>query len=178
MGTLNSGGHNSFEIRGTYMLSNLLQELTLAEAHGRTFIMLDEARLSENPVNRIERLIRDTFWRSLTRYIDNTVIEEVARDPKAERMEDPRLRIYVPHGCPEQYEFYQKANRDDPNLDLDVQMLPPDITPELTKNLNDKPGLLALAMDKIIGADGKETLKGVPYVVPGGRFNELYGTCQ
>jgi neutral trehalase len=53
-----------------------------------------------------------------------------------------------------------------------------DVMVQLTFNLtgiNDKPGLLALAMDKVVGANGKEELKGWPFVVPGGRFNELYG---
>lgn len=43
------------------------------------------------------------------------------------------------------------------------------------KGINDKPGLLALAMESYIDANGKEDLRGWPFVVPGGRFNELYG---
>ena len=45
------------QIRGTYMLSNLLQELALAREHGRKHIILDEARLSENPVDRLSRMM-------------------------------------------------------------------------------------------------------------------------
>jgi len=30
-------------------------------------------------------------------------------------------------------------------------------------------------MEKVVDASGKEELKGWPFVVPGGRFNELYG---
>lgn len=41
--------------------------------------------------------------------------------------------------------------------------------------INDKPGLLALAMEKCVDENGKEELRGWPFVVPGGRFNELYG---
>lgn len=44
--------------------------------------------------------------------------------------------------------------------------------------INDKPGLLALAMEKYVDANGKEDLRGWPFVVPGGRFNELYGNIQ
>lgn len=157
------------------MLSNLLQELTLAEASGRPYILLDESRLSENPVHRVNRLIRDTFWRGLTRFIDDTVIEEVARDPKAERMKDPRPRIYVPPGAPEQYEYYKRVAERRPELNLDVAMLPEKITAEYTKSVNDKPGLLALAMEEYTDNTGKKNLRGCPYVVPGGRFNELYG---
>lgn len=61
IGTEKSGGFNKFDVRGTYMLSNLLQELTLAQVFGRKTIILDEARLNENPVNRLSRLIKDSF---------------------------------------------------------------------------------------------------------------------
>lgn len=45
------------QIRGTYMLSNLLQELALAKDYGRKHIVLDEARLTENPVDRLSRMM-------------------------------------------------------------------------------------------------------------------------
>ena len=48
------------------------------------------------------------------------------------------------------------------------------MTPEYVRSLNDKPGILALAM-KRVEVNGHETLVGEPFVVPGGRFNELYG---
>ena len=57
------------------MLSNLLQELTVAKDYGRKHIILDEARLSENPVSRLSRLIKGTFWNALTRRIDGSNIE-------------------------------------------------------------------------------------------------------
>lgn len=50
LGTVQSHGHKHVDVRGTYMLSNLLQELTLAKGFGRKHIILDEARLNENPV--------------------------------------------------------------------------------------------------------------------------------
>ena len=73
------------------MLSNLLQELTLAKEYGRKQIVLDEGRLNENPVDRLSRLIRDHFWDGLTRRIDASSIEIAARDPK-DWTEDPRPR--------------------------------------------------------------------------------------
>ncbi|KAF3159063.1 alpha,alpha-trehalase nth1 [Orbilia oligospora] len=175
LGTANSGGYNRADIRGTYMLSNLLQELTYAKQFGRRYIVLDEARLNENPVDRLSRLIRTSFWDGLTRRIDASVIEVVGFDPK-DRTDDPRPRIYVPIGAPEQLEYYQQVAADRPELRLEVIQLPKDITPDYVKSLNDKPGLLALAMDKEIDPKtGRETLVGKPFVVPGGRFNELYG---
>ncbi|KAG7435661.1 Neutral trehalase [Fusarium oxysporum f. sp. raphani] len=173
--TAASGGHNRFDVRGTYMLSNLLQELTLAKWYGRKQIVLDEARLNENPVDRLSRLIRDYFWENLTRQLDGFTIDLAARDPK-DWTDDPRPRIYIPVGAPEQFEYYQQVAKDRPELRLDVQLLPETITPQLVRDMNDKPGVLALAMETVKDPEtGKETLKGLPFVVPGGKFNELYG---
>jgi alpha,alpha-trehalase len=173
--TAASNGHNRFDIRGTYMLSNLLQELVLAKEFGRHQIILDEARLNENPVNRLSRMIRDHFWDSLTRRIDASSIEVAARDPK-DWTDDPRPRIYVPPGAPEQYEYYTKLAKEKPEIRLDVQLLPEKVTPEIVRDMNAKPGLLAVAMEEVDDpATGGKTLRGLPFVVPGGRFNELYG---
>ncbi|KAH8893359.1 neutral trehalase [Thozetella sp. PMI_491] len=173
--TAASNGHNRFDVRGTYMLSNLLQELSLAKEYGRKQIILDEARLNENPVNRLSRLIRDHFWEGLTRRIDASSIEIAAKDPK-DWTDDPRPRIYVPIGAPEQFEYYTKVAADRPELRLDVVQLPEKITPELLRDLNSAPGLLAVDMEEVVDPKtGERSLHGRPFVVPGGRFNELYG---
>ncbi|KAF4633057.1 hypothetical protein G7Y89_g5068 [Cudoniella acicularis] len=175
LGTAASNGFKTFDIRGTYMLSNLLQELHLAKEHGRNEIILDESRLNENPVNRLARLIKDSFWDGLTRVIDASAIEVAGKDPK-DWTSDPRPRIYIPHGAPEQYAYYVKVAADRPELRLDVCLLPEKITPEAVRDMNDKPGLLAVAMEEVTDlTTGVKTLKGKPFVVPGGRFNELYG---
>jgi alpha,alpha-trehalase len=175
LGTAASNGYNKVEIRGTYMLSNLLQELHLAKEYGHKTIVLDEARLNENPVNRLSRLIKDSFWDGLTRRIDGSVIEIAGRDPK-DWTDDPRPRIYVPRGAPDQLAYYRQVAIQRPETRLEVCLLPEKITPESVKDMNDKPGLLAVAMEEVIDpVTGDKTLKGLPFVVPGGRFNELYG---
>ncbi|KAJ5606366.1 treB [Penicillium lagena] len=175
VGTAASSGINRFDVRGTYMLSNLLQELTIAKDYGRKHIVLDEARLNENPVARLNRLIKNSFWKALTRRIDGSNIEVAGRDPK-DWTDDPRPRIYIPPGAPMQFEYYTRIAKEHPELRLDVQMLEANITPQYVAHLNDKPGLLALAMQKKANDATMETdLIGVPFVVPGGRFNELYG---
>ena len=157
------------------MLSNLLQELSLAKEYGRKQIILDEARLNENPVNRLSRLIKDHFWEGLTRRIDASSIEIAARDPK-DWTDDPRPRIYIPRGAPEQYDYYQKVAEERPDLRLDVLYLPEKITSEIVRDMNAKPGLLAVDMEEVVDPKtGEKTLRGRPFVVPGGRFNELYG---
>lgn len=176
LGTAASSGFRRFDVRGTYMLSNLLQELTLAKDFDKTHIVLDENRLNENPVNRLSRLIRTHFWDQLTRRIEGSTIDVVAADPK-DRTARPRPRIYVPRGVPEQHEYYRRVAEDRPELGLDVQWLPDSkITPEYVRDLNSKPGMLALAMDEQPDPrTGTSTLRGLPFVVPGGRFNEFYG---
>lgn len=152
-----------------------MQELYLAKEHGQATVYLDELRLNENPVNRLSRLITNEFWDNLTRVVDGSVIEKAGMDPK-DWTDDPRPRIYVPRGAPEQFDYYSKVASERPEIRLEVCMLPEKITPEYVRSLNDKPGLLAVAMEKTLDEKtGEETLKGVPFVVPGGRFNELYG---
>lgn len=156
------------------MLSNLLQELTLAKDYGRERIILDEARLNENPVARLTRLIRKSFWDRLTRRIDAAGLEIIAADPK-NRTKNQQPRIYIPYGEQEQYDYYVQTAKERPHLNLIVEWLPKDITPEWVKSVNDKPGLLALAMETVRDGTGRTALRGYPFVVPGGRFNEMYG---
>ncbi|KAI0319518.1 alpha,alpha-trehalase-neutral trehalase [Amylostereum chailletii] len=174
LGTATSNGYKSFDIRGTYMLSNLLQELALARDHNRKRIVLDEARLTENPVDRLSRMIKNSFWHSLTRRIDGDGLEIICADPK-NRTGRVQPRIYVPHAEPAMAAYYRKIALEKPHLNLDVQVLPPNPDdPHFVKSLNSKPGILALAMNEVDDGHGGRTLKGIPFIVPGARFNELY----
>lgn len=181
LGTANSNGYNQFAVRGTYQLSNLLQELTIAKRFGRNQLILDEQRLCENPVRRMKRLILTQFWRALTRRITKENIVDMARDTKIveeytnEKGELVRnaesVRLYVPHGRPDQYKYFSSIKEEHPEITLDVQYLPEKIDAAYIKSINKKPGLLALEAKPT--KDGE--LYNEPYVVPGGRFNELYG---
>ncbi|KAL6454822.1 NTC1 Cytosolic neutral trehalase [Candida maltosa Xu316] len=189
LGTANSGGFYQSTIRGTYMLSNLLQELTIASRFGRSQIILDEARLNENPVNRMKRLISTQFWKSLTREVTKDNILEMSKDTKIKECwvddqgqvheNQESHRIYVPYNRSDQYDFFmriknsiEKSDTTD-GVNLDVQYLPEKIDADYIKSINKKPGLLAIAT-KPDPHDPKNLISW-PYVVPGGRFNELYG---
>ncbi|WVQ70013.1 uncharacterized protein L199_008237 [Kwoniella botswanensis] len=175
LGTASSNAHKTFDIRGTYMLSNLLQELALARDYGRKRIVLDEARLAENPVDRLSRMIKNSFWNALTRRIDAEGLEVACADPK-NRSQHTKARIYIPYGEEEIAEHYRQIAREKPNLNLTVDILPQKCDdPAFVKSLNDKPGILALAMDRKVDADGKVKLEALPFIVPGARFNEKYG---
>ncbi|TIB65837.1 hypothetical protein E3P78_00394 [Wallemia ichthyophaga] len=170
LGTASSNGYNAFDIRGNYMLSNLLQELATAKDQGRSQILLDEARLAEDPLQRLSRMIKFTFWSNLTRSIDKKGLEKVISDPKDRSGEKSPL-IYVPIDAPHIYDYYVKLAQEKPQLNLRVEMLPahPD-NPAFVRSISTKPGLLALEMRE--SSNGQ--LEGIPFVVPGARFNEIY----
>ncbi|PNS19156.1 Neutral trehalase [Sphaceloma murrayae] len=176
LGTLASEGYLKRDIRTTYHLSNLLQELTFAKEKGLKCIILSESRINENPVSRLSRMIKDDFWKNLTRQIDGGNVAVVGRDPK-DWNAHPRPRIYIPRGAPEQHAYYTRIAKEHPEVDLDVQWLAEDPSnEEYVRDLNDAPGLLALEMERIHDTkEGEPDFRGLPFVVPGGRFNELYG---
>ena len=68
--TLETADGFTWPVRGTYSLSNLLQALALSRAAGESILELNASTLVEPPVRRITRLIRDRYWRGLTRRMD------------------------------------------------------------------------------------------------------------
>ena len=161
------------QIKGNYAVANLLQLLFLAQQRGEKFLELNVSQLTESPVHRLEKLIRDHWWDNLTRTIDAAGIAKAALDTKAEGTEQSPRRLYVPTGAPDQYIYFTKIAENNPNLYLDIQWFPEgSLTPELVHDLDDKPGLLALEMVRDVN-DPKGS-RGLPFIVPGGRFNELY----
>lgn len=179
-------------ISGVYSLANTVQELFLAHREHRDSIPL--ARLLEPVPTRISRLIRTRYWQSLTRRIDAASLEQVLADSKLDgRGPSPLpdetwpstctappqfaspLFLYVPAGDARAFNYYAQLTKHHP--ELVVCHLPRDITPEWVSSLSATPsrpgrhGLLSLALEERPNGD----LTAVPYVVPGGRFNELYG---
>ncbi|MCW5868003.1 MAG: trehalase [Candidatus Eremiobacteraeota bacterium] len=139
-------------IKGTYALSNLLQELALAKEAQQTHLQIDPQALYEPPTQRISKAIKNRCWDGLTRKIDHP---GMLTDPKMPS--EPRL--YIPENDKLAQHYYK-------NFPAQIIQLPQIITPEYVQSLNDKPGLLSLAIEE----EGP-----LPYVVPGGRFNEMYG---
>ena len=158
--TITSKDGNSQTIKGTYHLSNLLQELALAKNKGLKDAEIPLSKIEEKPSYRISRMIREVFWNDLTRTIDEEGIAKVVGDDKADTSVN---RVYVPHSDSEAYDYYKKL---EDAYNLEVINLPETITPEYVKSINNKPGILSLKL---------QNGKGVPFVVPGGRFNEMYG---
>ncbi len=148
-------------IEGTYHLSNLLQELAIAEDNDT----ISRDKITEAPSDRISRLIRTRFWDNLTRSIDKEGLEKVLGDIKSTT---DTLRLYIPHDDEVAATYFKSLESEIQKLK--VVILPKKITPEYVKSLNDKPGILNLGYTK----KGNE-YNGKPFVVPGGRFNEMYG---
>lgn len=153
---------------GTYHLSNLLQELVLAMENGSETAEIPLSKIEELPTCRISRMIRDYYWNGLTRTMDETGIALLLSDTKNDSLEsEVVLRVYVPHRDVLALDYYMRLKH---NMPLEVIQLPKNITPEYVKGLNKKPGILSLKLNEHEGQ-----IKGEPFVVPGGRFNEMYG---
>jgi alpha,alpha-trehalase len=158
-----------YEVVGTYFLSNLLQELKLAEDAGQAVAPIDFAHVFESPVGRISRSIREMYWDGLTRSIDAAGLSQILTD---EKMTTSGHRyLYVPHRDAWAYQYFSGLATQRPELRLRVERLPAQITPMYVRDLEGKHGLLGLALEPA-PPDG---YAGLPFVVPGGRFNEMYG---
>lgn len=158
-----------YEVGGTYYLSNLLQELSVKQRAGSEVAPIDFEMVFEKPVHRISRLIGDLYWNSLTRRIDEDGINHLLSDEKITT--GGSRYLYVPEGDPEAFRYFSKLAKQRPELKLRVEPLPATITPQYVRGLEGKHGILSLALDRTPSG----AYVGVPFVVPGGRFNEMYG---
>jgi alpha,alpha-trehalase len=152
-------------IVGTYHLSNLLQELALLKENKVEKGEVDLSRIQEDPVERISRKIREDYWNELTRTIDRKGLDQILQDEKTTN-EVPTL--YVSAKDKQGVVYFQELEKELKNFK--VSILPENFSMEYVDTLNSKPGILALALEQKI-----YSLQGVPFVVPGGRFNEMYG---
>ena len=166
---LNGTDGKTYLVHDTYYLSNLLQELTLLKDQGKSISTVETVRIFENPVHRISRMICDYYWDGLTRRIDAQHLLAALKDSKIKQ--DQGYYLYIPHNDHLAYEYFSNAAQSLTTIDLNIVYLPETITPEYVKQLEGKHGLLPLALRRTdLG-----TVEGVPFVVPGGRFNEMYG---
>lgn len=149
-------------IESTYYLSNLLQELAMAKNEGQDIVEIPLSRIKEKPADRLSRLIKTKYWDNLTRRVDKSGLEHILTDTKAS--DSLMRRLYVPATDSVGISYFKTIENDFERFE--VVVLPKNITPEYVKSINDKPGILSLKIE-----DGE----GKPFVVPGGRFNEMYG---
>lgn len=178
LGTLKSGGITKAPIHGTYAISSLLQELAIhsdrSSAQDAGHLVINEAKLRENPVERLLTMIQARFWPALVRKLDANGLKMACMDAK-DRGHNQQPRIYVPFGDKVAQKYYKQIAKERRDLDLDVVVLPKDLPPEFAASLRNKPGLLSLSLTISENLNGIERIQGTPFVVPGGRFNEMYG---
>ena len=165
---LRDASGRGYEVAGTYYLSNLLQELTLAGDAPDEFAALSLEKIFENPVDRISRTIRTLHWQGLTRSIGAAHLQAILPDDKTPT--DDRHYLYVPHDDRVAYEYFARLSSESP-VTLTIVRLPETITADYVTGLEGQHGLLSLALRE----DPETGYRGVPFVVPGGRFNEMYG---
>ncbi len=156
-----------YKVKGTYHLSNLLQELVIAKNEGQTSATIELGNIEELPVSRISRMIKDYYWKGLTRTMDAKGIVNLIHDTKNETLQSDKLRIYIPFKDNLAFNYYKSLEKD---LPIEAIKLPEKLRSKFVKSINDKPGILSLKLEEKNGE-----IKGVPFVVPGGRFNEMYG---
>ena len=163
---VSKNGQN-YNVKGTYHLSNLLQELVISKNEGNSFAEIPISKIEELPVERISRMIRDYYWNGLTRTMDAEGVEKLISDTKNETLTAKKLPIYIPFHDALAFNYYKNLES---KLPIVAKKLPEVISPNYVKSLNDKPGILTLKLEEV-----NSQIKGVPFVVPGGRFNEMYG---
>jgi alpha,alpha-trehalase len=160
-------------VTNTYPLSVLLQELKQADDQHQENLAMNELPLEENIVDRTHRFIKTKFWDALTRRIDVDHVDQVVHDSKTRSKFD---YIYVPAADSNTVNYFQALEKfkndrhHSPPLKVVVLPAPDKITGEFVRDLDGDHGILSLALTT--NAAGK--IVGAPYVVPGGRFNELY----
>jgi alpha,alpha-trehalase len=152
-------------IEGTYHLSNLLQELAVLREQEEVLAEIDLDFIQENPVERISRKIKEDYWDELTRTIDKKGLKLILEDVKTS---NDVATLYISEKDLQGVTYFKELEKELDNFEAVV--LPSDISEEYVATLDDKPGILALALQQ-----KKYSLQGVPFVVPGGRFNEMYG---
>ncbi len=169
---LGTNGAAIARVQGAYPLSILLQDLERAEDSRHFEISLADIHFDEPAAARTHRLIREFYWDALTRRIDAAHLAQVVPDPKVQSKDN---YLYVPGSdtnAVRYFEAFGKTMGNDlsPPVKIVVLPAPRKVTGDFVRNLDGAHGLLSLAL--ATNADG--TISGVPYVVPGGRFNELY----
>lgn len=154
-------------IQGAYPLSVLLQNLKRASESNRFEIPLDEIDFNESSAARTHRLIRDYYWNALTRRIDTEHLSQVVPDPKSQSKDN---YLYIPASDPGAVHYFERTGQGSSSVKIVLLPSPDKITSAFVRNLDGAHGLLSLALMTNING----TISGVPYIVPGGRFNELY----
>ncbi len=161
-------------VSDVYRLSVLMQELDWAISQNREEVTIADLKLDETVVDRTSRLIQELYWNALTRRIDGAHLDQVLDEQKISAKQD---FIYVPASDEVALRYFKGVERDAvkrrriPSLRVVALPSTDKLTADFVNGLEGNHGLLTLKMET--NARGEIT-GAAPYLVPGGRFNELY----
>ncbi len=161
------GPHQPWEVRGTYRLSALLEDLTVMSEQHESPGRLTGLLYREKPADRLARSIHERLWDGLTRRMDERGLPDMLRDDKVSTVDDS-LFLYVPASDSSSLVYYSSIIARHPEWRAVVVRLPRVIDDAYVRSRERRHGLLTL------GLDGRTGLPRA-FVVPGGRFNEMYG---
>ena len=147
-------------VQGVPALSALDQDLILATER-KQYVLIGDLHFREAPADRVGRRIRENYWDALTRILNESGLPQALVDEKVPTI-DGQHYIYVPESDARSLSFYGEIAKRKPELKLNVKTVPKKLTSKWLRGLEGHHGLVAIAPDR-------------PFVVPGGRFNELYG---
>lgn len=190
-------GKHAVSIPSLHVASQLateLAEVLLDSEITNETVTVDTNRVFQNPVRYLETRIKTRYWDGLTRVItpSGPTLRQALVDEKQATGGEAALSLCdLPTTCPARPDLPQAATATSPSLylyvperdaearalyapmtetsDVTLGLVPPRVDArwvnELTRQR--KHGLLSLAYN--------ESNTPLPFVVPGGRFNEMYG---
>ena len=132
-------------------------------------VLQSEDRLPNHACGLLLTVIRKLYWPKLRRSFDTPKeAYQAAFDPK---MPGPTV-VYVPSNDPQGAALWRSyAERLEPGQSLDIREIAVPVSPQDADRLSKEGGFLPLAHEPDV--HGEE--RYLPYYVPGGRFNEVYG---
>jgi alpha,alpha-trehalase len=107
----------------------------LKQRAGLRVASIDFEMVFEQPVHRISRRIRDFYWDSRTRRIDQDGIDRLLTDEKVST--DDVHYLYVPQGDSKVLGYYSAFPQQRPDLKLRVESLPATVTPQYVRGLRE-----------------------------------------
>lgn len=156
--TVQGDNGETLTVNGTYYLANLLQEVWLGKGE------LDTDKVWMKPLERVDYLMKTHYWHVLMRRMN---AENILANVFDEKRSSDKAYVYVLQADTDGLAYYREITANNPQIEI-IPLPAPPFSAELLAQIDEKAGLLALKYDA-------QTKQPLPYVVPGGRFNEMYG---
>jgi alpha,alpha-trehalase len=173
-------------IEGTYSISTLLQELALLDINLRTVAVPEEV-INEDPVSRLERLVKKCFWKNLRRSLDKAGLKVALIDTKIKKVE---FYLYVPGEDRHALEYYKEVERELAEEQFRMKVVPISFGSQLPGGLKAEdtircrgllcdlsPGLLSLSLTRFVKAPAREPIN-INTESSGGESKDISGSNE